>query len=105
VPSGWSEERPIHKVLVKPEDDGAGVRDLSFELLFQYTEEYPEEVPHLKVSNTRGLSDAEAGALTDVMRAEADASVGMASVFTVMQVARDWLENKEGMAAGAKGWS
>ena len=99
VPSGWDSERPIHKVKLEPEVDDAEVA-VAFELLFQHTAAYPEELPNLKVSNTRGLSNADVDAALRVLVAAAEENLGMASVFAVMQAGRDWLEQKAGLEEG-----
>lgn len=98
IPSGWNEDRPVYKVNVKPETDEDDM-DISFDLLFQHTDMYPEEVPLLKVSSTRGLSDTDAEALTAAMVEAAEENVGMASIFAVMQAAKEWLENRAGVEA------
>lgn len=100
VPSGWDSERRIHKVKLEPEVDDAEVA-VAFDLLFQHTAAYPEELPNLKVSNTRGLSNADVNAVTAVLAAAAEENLGMASVFAVMQAGRDWLEAKAGLEEGA----
>ena len=99
VPEGWTDGK-IHKVNVQPDTDDLET-DLCFDLLFQHTDTYPETAPNLKVSNPRGLSNANVEALTRALVACAEENVGMASVFTVMQAGKDWLESKAGIEEGA----
>jgi RWD domain len=99
VPDGWSSQRPIHKVKLEP-DENELETELCFELLFQRTERYPAEEPFLKVSNPRGLSNADTDALARALRAAAAENVGMASIFAVMQAGKDWLDSKAGLQEG-----
>lgn len=55
VPAGWDSERPIRKIKLFPDVDDLDT-ELSFDLLFQHTATYPEELPNLKVSRPCSLS-------------------------------------------------
>jgi hypothetical protein len=99
IPSGWDSERPIHKIKLQPDVDGLAA-ELSFELLFQHTATYPEIEPNIKVSNPRGLNNDEVEELLQVLVNEATEHVGMASVFSVMQAGKDWLDTKAGLVEG-----
>jgi hypothetical protein len=100
VPTGWDTEKGIHKVKLEPETNGSDTA-ASCDLLFQYTDQYPEELPNLKVSNTRGLTNADGAALLEVLQCAAQDNIGMASIFAVMQAGKDWLESKAGLEEGS----
>lgn len=53
------------------------------------------------MSNPRGLNQADEAALLQVMVDTAAENVGMASVFAVMQAAKDWIDAKAGLVEGA----
>ena len=99
TPAGWDAERPIRKIRLEPDVDDLDV-ELSFDLLFQHTDTYPETEPHVKVSNPRGLGNADVDALTAALHGAAAENVGMASVFAVMQAGKDWLDTKAGLTEG-----
>ena len=101
VPGGWSAYRPMYKLKVEPDTEDALDVELSFELLFQHTETYPESEPLLKVSNPRGMTDSETDRLAAALQEAAAENVGMASIFAVMQAGKDWLESKAGVEDGA----
>lgn len=54
----------------------------------------------MKLSNTRGLTNADIDKLTAVLHAASEENIGMASVFAIMQAAQDWLEAKVGLEQG-----
>jgi hypothetical protein len=98
TPSGWSSEREIHAIKLEPEaEDGNAC---SCDLLFQHTPTYPEEMPLIKLSSTRGLSNSEVDKLTAALIEEAESALGMASIFTIMQAAQEWMANKAGVQQG-----
>lgn len=103
IPSGWDSERPIRKIKLQPDVDDLEA-ELSFELLFQHTTAYPETEPNIKVSNPRGLNNNEVEELLQVLLSEAAEHVGMASVFSVMQAGKEWLDTKAGLVEGAHIW-
>lgn len=97
-PSGWSSDQDIHAIKLSSESEEQ--QACSCDLLFQHTATYPEEPPLLKLSNTRGMTNADIDKLTAVLLETADEHVGMASVFAIMQAAQDWLEAKVGLEQG-----
>jgi hypothetical protein len=98
VPTDWRTDIAIQKITLEPEGDSETAA--SCDLLFQYTDRYPEELPNLKISNTRGLTNADGVALLDSLQAAAQDNIGMASIFAVMQAGKDWLEHKAGLEEG-----
>jgi hypothetical protein len=100
TPSGWCSERTIHAIKLEPDTEDAS-QSCSCDLLFQHTPTYPEELPMVKLSNTRGLTNKEVDALSALLLVTAQENVGMASVFAIMQTAQEWMENKAGLQLGA----
>jgi RWD domain len=72
----------------------------SIDLLFQHTPMYPQDQPHLKISNTRGLTGADVAALQHALDTLAAESAGMPCVYDVLQAAQEWLERKAGLQQG-----
>lgn len=92
----------VYKIAVLPDLDETPTseNELSIDLLFQQTDTYPEELPRIKVSNTRGLTNADISTLSQRMQQEAEDNLGMASIFSIMQAAKEWLEWKAGATPG-----
>lgn len=61
---------------------------------------YPEDLPMVKLSNTRGLTNREVDVLSALLVETAQGNLGMASVFAIMQTAQEWMENKAGLQLG-----
>lgn len=100
VPSAWITDRTIHAIKLEPDTDEPN-QTCSCDLLFQHTDMYPEELPNIKLSNTRGLTNREVDVLSELLTETAQENLGMASVFAIMQAAQEWLENKAGIQLGA----
>lgn len=96
VPSAWITDRTIHAIKLEPDTDEPN-QTCSCDLLFQHTDMYPEELPNIKLSNTRGLTNREVDVLSGLLMETAQENLGMASVFAIMQAAQEWLENKAGI--------
>lgn len=100
TPSGWNSERTIHAIKLEPEAEEQ-TQSCACDLLFQHTVAYPEELPMVKLSNTRGLTNREVDVLSSLLVETAQENLGMASVFAIMQTAQEWMENKAGLQLGA----
>lgn len=103
LPTDWSDSRAVYKVPVAPNwaNDTDQATTLSADLLFQYTATYPETLPNLHISNTRGLTSAETAQLQRALRGVATQQAGLVCIFDVVQAAQEWLASKFGSSFGA----
>eukprot|EP01089_Gocevia_fonbrunei_P013227 TRINITY_DN3331_c1_g6_i1.p1 TRINITY_DN3331_c1_g6~~TRINITY_DN3331_c1_g6_i1.p1 ORF type:complete len:170 (-),score=28.95 TRINITY_DN3331_c1_g6_i1:124-633(-) len=70
-----------------PEDE------VSLALIYTYTATYPLEPPLLEIEPKAGISYKNLDILKSQIEAEALANVGMSMIFTLTQIAKDWVED------------
>ncbi|GMH45904.1 hypothetical protein BSKO_13867 [Bryopsis sp. KO-2023] len=95
TPSGWG-PNTMYKVVMTPLEDGEEQQDdtLRLEFLFQHTAEYPDEVPNIRLRSLFGLNDDEVAEVQSVCTESMEDHMGMAMVFSLIEVAKEWLRSK-----------
>ncbi|CAG9462619.1 unnamed protein product [Pedinophyceae sp. YPF-701] len=92
-PDGWPEEAQMWTTVVTPLEDGRD-RDEApalLQIVFAYTERYPEEAPLLRLMSAKSLSDAKIREATAVAEEVVGRSLGMAMIYEVITACKDWL--------------
>ena len=89
------EPRHVFTIPVKtedfdPEDEKSG---MFFVLKFEYTENYPEEIPMLEVEETNVKEDI-LQEMMEYLKEQMQQSLGMVMVFTVVSEALEWMAKK-----------
>eukprot|EP01102_Stenamoeba_stenopodia_P005788 TRINITY_DN16513_c0_g1_i1.p1 TRINITY_DN16513_c0_g1~~TRINITY_DN16513_c0_g1_i1.p1 ORF type:complete len:246 (-),score=77.13 TRINITY_DN16513_c0_g1_i1:114-785(-) len=85
----------VFEVIVKGTSDGDAEDDDLPQVTLQvtYTPEYPAEVPLLEVTPINSLvSEEQALALLSALEESAKENVGMVMIFTLITVAKDWID-------------
>eukprot|EP00898_Chlorokybus_atmophyticus_P004040 jgi/Chlat1/4637/Chrsp3S05595 len=62
--------------------------------IFAHTPNYPDEPPIIKIRSLKGASSNEAEELQRLVSEEVEKSLGMAMVFSLVSLAKDWLREK-----------
>ena len=81
------------------EGDDSLVNHVGIKLMATLPLEYPEVVPTLDIEILRGLTDDHRSELLQMAQQEAEANVGLASIFAICEKLREWLadNNQKGM--------
>lgn len=79
---------------VKSDDyDEESMVGIMARLKFEYTPEYPEELPLIDFDSAEGLDDSQQESLLSHLKSQAEENIGMVMIFTLVSAAQEWLNN------------
>nr|CAG4651385.1 EOG090X0F6V [Simocephalus serrulatus]SVE94544.1 EOG090X0F6V [Simocephalus serrulatus] len=91
------EEEPFHQFKLQVKSEGHDEEQeigYSCSLKFTYTPTYPEEVPVIEIMDDVGLDDEQLERLKDRLDKEAEDTLGMVMIFSLVSAANEWLNNE-----------
>ncbi|XP_042484030.1 RWD domain-containing protein 1 [Macadamia integrifolia] len=102
--SGLSTSNRCFQIILSPQDeddaDESTTTPVQLALIFSHTEKYPDEPPYLNVKSIRGIQSEDLKILKAKLEQEASENLGMAMVYTLVTLAKDWLSESYGQNAG-----
>ena len=86
-------------VTLYPEQHGEGVNYVGIKVIAKIPVDYPESLPTIEIEILKGLSDDHKQELAIMAAEEAEANLGLPSIFAVCERLREWLaeNNVKGM--------
>uniref|UniRef100_A0A1B6DR73 RWD domain-containing protein n=2 Tax=Clastoptera arizonana TaxID=38151 RepID=A0A1B6DR73_9HEMI len=88
-----SKPRHIFTIPIKSDDFSENSEGLGLycKLKFEYTPQYPEEVPKVEVEDAVGLRDSDQILLCNHIQKQSIDNLGMVMIFTLVSAAQEWL--------------
>jgi hypothetical protein len=86
-------------VTLYPEQHGEGINHVGIKVIAKIPLDYPESLPTIDIEILKGLSDDHKQELAAMAAEEAQANLGLPSIFAVCERLREWLaeNNQKGM--------
>ncbi|XP_043723029.1 RWD domain-containing protein 1-like [Telopea speciosissima] len=96
--SGLNTSNRCFQIILSPQDDDdadeSTTTPVQLAVIFSHTEKYPDEPPYLNVKSIRGIQSEDCKILKAKLEQEASENLGMAMVYTLVTLAKEWLSER-----------